>query len=180
MDTGKVQLSISRSIAGIIGVVSLLLPLFAFGEARTLESLRSTIEAEHPGVPWVATETLSRWLAQQERQVVLLDIREVAEFDVSHLRDARRVAPDASDMAALRIPRSATIVVYCSVGYRSAALGQRLRAAGYQRVYNLQGGIFQWANEGRPVYRGAARVELVHPYDRDWGRLLLERHRSPL
>jgi hypothetical protein len=37
---------------------------------------------------------------------------------------------------------------------------------------NLEGSIFQWANECRPVYRDAAEVQQVHPYDGIWGKLL--------
>jgi len=41
-------------------------------------------------------------------------------------------------------------------------------------VYNLTGGIFGWANSGRPLFRNDTRVELVHPYDEAWGLLLRE------
>ena len=37
---------------------------------------------------------------------------------------------------------------------------------------NLEGSIFRWAGEGRPVYRDGVRVEQVHPYDDRWGALL--------
>lgn len=173
--------SVLRFLGAVVALSFCSVPLAASGEAESPNSLRQAIDAQHPGVPWIDTATLAQWLTQpQGRQVVLLDVREVAEFDVSHLRGARRVSPEAREMAALRLPRTATIIVYCSVGYRSAALGQRLRAAGYQQVYNLQGGIFQWANEGRSLHRGSTSVNQVHPYDREWGRLLLERYRSPL
>jgi hypothetical protein len=39
-------------------------------------------------------------------------------------------------------------------------------------VYNLEGSIFEWANSGRPVYRGEERVSVVHPYGARWERLL--------
>ena len=42
----------------------------------------------------------------------------------------------------------------------------------YTNVRNLDGSIFQWANEGRPLVRGNQRVQDVHPYDENWGRLL--------
>lgn len=168
-------------VAVVVALLSFGFPLVSCGEAESPNALRLAIDALHPGVPWVDSATLAQWLTQPEgRQLVLLDVRETSEFDVSHLRGARRVSPDARDMAALRLPRTATIIVYCSVGYRSAALGQRLRAAGYQQVFNLQGGIFQWANEGRDLHRGSTPVNQVHPYDREWGRLLIEHYRSPL
>ena len=70
------------------------------------------------------------------------------------------------------------IVTYCSVGYRSAGVAQRLRAAGFTQVYNLEGSLFRWANEGRPLYRGDTLVHQVHPYDRVWGTLLKEELRA--
>ena len=72
-----------------------------------------------------------------------------------------------------------TVVVYCSVGYRSAELVKRLKATGAGNVFNLEGSLFRWANEGRPVYRGAERVFEVHPYDADWANLLDRRYRPP-
>lgn len=71
----------------------------------------------------------------------------------------------------LATPRSS---IYCSVGYRSAGVTQRLREAGFTNVSNLQGSIFRWANEGRPVYRDRRRVQAVHPFDARWGQLLTD------
>jgi rhodanese-related sulfurtransferase len=103
---------------------------------------------------------------------VLLDARTQSEFDISHLAGASRVDPDSDELDPAPVLGETLVVVYCSVGYRSAAVARRLDAAGFRHVYNLEGGIFQWANEGRAVYRGGKRVEEVHPYNRAWGRLL--------
>ena len=65
-----------------------------------------------------------------------------------------------------------TVVVYCSIGYRSSRLAEKLRARGIENVFNLEGSLFQWANEGRPLYRGEERVYQAHPYDEEWGQLL--------
>jgi 3-mercaptopyruvate sulfurtransferase SseA len=62
--------------------------------------------------------------------------------------------------------------VYCSVGIRSARVADRLRHAGIGAVYNLDGSIFRWASEGRPVVRDGEPVRAVHPYNAVWGRLL--------
>ncbi|MGD2064517.1 MAG: rhodanese-like domain-containing protein [Nitrospirota bacterium] len=137
-------------------------------------SVKKMIRKKFPGVPEVSTAELDRWLAAADRpSPVLLDVRAAAEFAVSHLAGARP-APTADD--ALRLLRSAgkdhPIVAYCSVGYRSAAIVERLSAAGFTRVRNLEGSLFQWANEGRPVYRDGRAVEEVHPYDDKWGVLL--------
>ena len=66
-------------------------------------------------------------------------------------------------------------VVYCSVGYRSAKAAQELMNSGITGVLNLEGSIFQWANEDRPVFQGTRVVDEVHPYSRFWKRLLLKK-----
>ncbi len=135
--------------------------------------LKSAIAARFPHVRWVDTETLSRWVKRDaEKQPTLLDVRTEAEFEVSHLQGAHRVDPDAPDIEALSIAPDVTVVVYCSVGYRSAAIIERIQRAGARTVYNLEGGIFAWANQGRPVYRDDVPAELVHPYNTLWGHLL--------
>ena len=61
------------------------------------------------------------------------------------------------------------IVLYCAVGYRSSAavadLIQLHDPDILDRIWNLEGSIFEWANSGRPVYRGDVEVDRVHPYD---------------
>ena len=64
------------------------------------------------------------------------------------------------------------------MGQRSAAFVKRLVMSGYVKTYNLEGGIFQWANEGRPLFKGTRSASVVHPYDKHWGEMLLPRYRS--
>lgn len=131
------------------------------------------IADNHPDVPQMTTARLAETLDAGGRPVVLLDAREAEEYAVSHLPDAHH-APSVD--AALRIvresPPDAVVVAYCSVGVRSSALAARLRERGIAEVHNLQGSLFAWANEGRPVYRGPTRVAVVHPFDSHWGTLL--------
>lgn len=135
-------------------------------------SLRATIDLRFPDTHWIDGVTLAQRMADLAAQPVVLDVREPAEFAVSHLRGARRVDPELVDVGALHLDPDVPVVVYCSVGYRSAAIIPRLRAAGVHDVRNLVGGIFQWATDGRPLYRGESRVSVVHPYDTMWGTLL--------
>ncbi len=145
------------------------------------QSVRSLIARDFPGVPSITTDSLARRLALPAPPL-LLDAREPAEFAVSHLPGARRVGPDVGAEALRQtlagVPRGQPIVVYCSVGYRSAGVAQKLRGAGFTDVVNLEGSIFQWANEGRPLVRGDSLVREVHPYSRAWGRLLRPERRA--
>jgi rhodanese-related sulfurtransferase len=131
------------------------------------------ISARYPDVRWVDSETLSNWMDDSEdKELVLLDVRTPEEQQVSHLRDAQHLDARNPGIEALAIPPSATVVVYCSIGYRSAVIIEELQQAGIQNVYNLEGGLFDWANQNRPIYRGTNRVHEVHPFNHIWGLLL--------
>ena len=148
-------------------------PLVSAGaEGAAMATTQRIIRDKFPDVPQVPTTTLAEWL-QHEDGPVLVDVREPEEYAVSHLAGARRASSLEGAVAALAdTPRNQRIVVYCSVGYRSSKLARELRAAGYENVHNLEGSIFEWANEGRPVYRNGQAVREVHPYNWFWGRLL--------
>lgn len=147
--------------------------------SATWRAVDAAIAARHPDVPTVTTDALAAELDNGPAPL-LLDAREPAEYAVSHLPGARRVDPDA-DAATLAgalggVDRDRPVVVYCSVGVRSAGVAARLETAGFSDVRNLEGSIFRWANEGRPLVRGGAEsgapADRVHPYNATWGRLL--------
>lgn len=160
------------AFAGTAAVISLGTCL-TVGQNVTLASLRAQIAREYPDVAWITSVELVRALrGAPARRPRLLDARSAAEVAVSQLGGATRIDPDHPDVAALGSSHAAPIVVYCSVGYRSAVVARALVRAGFSNVRNLEGGIFAWANAGRPVYRRGRVVHDVHPFDDVWGRLL--------
>ncbi|MEM8660723.1 MAG: rhodanese-like domain-containing protein [Pseudomonadota bacterium] len=66
--------------------------------------------------------------------------------------------------------------MYCSVGYRSSKATEQLLKLGLSNVHNLEGSIFEWANEGKPLVQGGSDSltpsHVVHPFDDNWGQLL--------
>ena len=78
-------------------------------------------------------------------------------------------------MALPGVARDIPVVTYCAVGYRSAEFAARLGAAAFTHVQNLEGSIFRWANEHRPLVSDGAPAWRVHPYSKSWGQLLAER-----
>ncbi len=113
-------------------------------------------------------------------QLLILDARTEAEYTVSHLAGAQRVdiTSDAAIATLLKTDsKDKQVVVYCSVGYRSAKVAQQLQQSGFQNSFNLEGGLFRWANEGRPIVHAEQPTQLVHPYNKWWGLLLKKQHR---
>ena len=143
-------------------------------QARTWDEVKRSVRESFPEVDQVSTETVAAWLRQPEgERPLLLDVREADEYAVSHLAGARRARDLDQALAALEgEPKDRRIVAYCSVGWRSSELARELAREGYTNVHDMEGSIFAWANEGRPVVRGDEAVRQVHPYDEDWGRLL--------
>lgn len=140
-------------------------------EERWAETLRFVRET-FPDVPQLSTERLAEMLAQ-DADVVLLDARSEKEFETSHLQGATlATSVRAARKELAQHGGKPIVVVYCSVGYRSSRLAERLGAQGVENVFNLEGSLFKWANEGRPVYRGSKPVRFVHPFDPEWGKLL--------
>ena len=101
---------------------------------------------------------------------LLLDAREIVEFNVSHLINAKWVGYKTFSLDSLQnIDKHLPIIVYCSVGYRSEKITEKLINAGFTNVQNLYGGIFEWKNKIFDVYNDSGVTNNVHPYNNTWG-----------
>jgi rhodanese-related sulfurtransferase len=171
---------VDRLRAGLAVALCLSIAPAACTQDMRWSAVERMIESDYPGVPRITTDSLAERLADSTApRPVLLDARSAEEYAVSHLPGARRVDPDASSYPELdSLSTDRPVVVYCSVGYRSAKVTKQLREEGFTDVRNLKGSIFRWANEGRPVVRDSVEVEAVHPYDATWGTLLEEKYHA--
>ncbi len=106
--------------------------------------------------------------------VIILDTREMEEYEISHIPNAKFIsykdfqAKDLSD-----IDKEKQLVVYCSIGYRSEKIGEKLNALGYKNVSNLYGSIFEWVNQGYEVIdKDGNATKKVHTYNKNWSKWL--------
>ncbi|NBP69657.1 MAG: rhodanese-like domain-containing protein, partial [Cytophagia bacterium] len=77
------------------------------------------------------------------------------DFNIENVKDLDKKTP---------------IVVYCSVGYRSEKVTEKLKQAGFTNVSNLYGGIFEWINQGyKVVDSNEKETNNVHAYNKTWG-----------
>jgi rhodanese-related sulfurtransferase len=149
------------------------------GRPIAFDVVRRLTDRKFPAGQWVSVSDLDRWRADPGRaQPVLLDARTREEYGVSHLRGGLQIDPYRPSLRPLRgFPKDTAIVVYSSVGYRGARVADFLARQGYTRVFNVDGGVFRWANAGRPVFRQDRPTTEVHPYNPTWGLLLDSEHR---
>jgi rhodanese-related sulfurtransferase len=115
-------------------------------------------------------------LQQNLNNYLVLDAREEPEYQISHLFGAKYLGYDQPKWDLLaKTPKNTPIAVYCSVGYRSEKILEKLQEMGYTNVYNVYGSIFEWVNRGYPVYRGAEPVSEVHGYSKLWSVWILKK-----
>jgi rhodanese-related sulfurtransferase len=116
--------------------------------------------------------TISPNDVKNKKDAVILDAREIEEYNTSHLPNALFIGYNDFQKAVLNnIPKDKPIVVYCSIGYRSEKIGEKLQKMGFKQVYNLYGSIFEWVNQGNEVVdnQGVATLK-VHTYNRAWSK----------
>ena len=122
-------------------------------------------------VPLILTTELKQ---MSRDNLFILDVRSSEEYQVSRLRNARFIdfekfnEDDVSD-----IPKDAQVVLYCSVGYRSERIGEKMQQMGFSSVRNLYGGLFDWKNKGNElINHNNQPTDSVHVYNRYWGQWL--------
>ncbi len=82
--------------------------------------------------------------------VVLLDVREPHEWEISLLEGALLIPQNDLPARLSELDSTDEIVVYCQTGIRSARAVNLLRDAGFRRLKHLRGGINGWARTVDP------------------------------
>lgn len=118
------------------------------------------------------TEVLPKDIAN-DKNIVYLDAREKKEYKVSHIDSATWVGFNTFKLKRVKhIPKDQKIVVYCTVGYRSEKIAEKLIQAGFTDVSNLYGGIFEWVHQNKTVANKNGTTQEIHTYDKEWGQWL--------
>ncbi len=86
-------------------------------------------------------------------QGVVIDVRTATEFSSGHILHAVNIDANEPDIKFKKLNKYANkpVIVVCATGRRSAACVKRMQDQGYERVYNLSGGIVAWQNAGLPL-----------------------------
>ncbi|MBK0383499.1 rhodanese-like domain-containing protein [Pedobacter sp. SD-b] len=148
-------------------LIVLISPFASFAQIKDPEFKDMLDNLYDHSAPLISVDSLKHL-----KNVYLLDAREKEEFEVSHIKNARNVGYIWFDMRKVYdIPKDANIVVYCSVGYRSEKIASKLIKDGYKNVHNLYGSIFEWVNEGNPVYKSnGVQTSEIHTYNKKWSK----------
>jgi rhodanese-related sulfurtransferase len=129
--------------------------------------------------PW----DLSRQLADG-RNLVMLDVREPAEFDTLHIPGAINVPRGVLEQSCewdfnetvplLAAGKELDIVVICRSGYRSALVADVMQLMGYTGVVSLRTGVRGWNDFDQPLVDASG-----NPVDGDTAETVLGPHLRP-
>ena len=88
-----------------------------------------------------------------EAGVITLDVRTPGEFAEGHIEGAQLIDFQSGNFEneISSLDKNATYAVYCRSGNRSGQAVKVMHDAGFHNVYNLNGGVIDWANAGLPL-----------------------------
>jgi hydroxyacylglutathione hydrolase len=104
-------------------------------------------------LPNVTVQELAQRV-DHEPDLVVLDVREPAEWTDGHMPGARHIPMRQVEARLAEIPRDRRVALTCAGGTRSSLVASLLLARGFTDLVNVWGGMNGWAQAGLPIARG--------------------------
>ena len=85
--------------------------------------------------------------------VQLVDVRTPEEYESGFIEYSQNInfLSPTFDQDILDLDKSKPVLVYCQSGKRSAKCSKKLKAAGFVKIYDLEGGITKWKYKGNEI-----------------------------
>lgn len=92
-------------------------------------------------------------MLMNREEAVVIDVRAQAEWDKGHIPNARHLPLDELDQRLQDLAKFKTrpLIISCAGGQRAGSAGARLKKAGFEKVYVLEGGVSAWEQAGLPL-----------------------------
>ena len=153
----------------LLSIFLILISVSGFSQKNLTKLLK---KYNKESIPYISVEALNA----EKTDLILLDSREEKEYQTSHIKNAIYVGYDFFNLDSIqhKLPsKGSKIVVYCSVGIRSEDIAEKLKKSGYNNVYNLYGGIFEWKNTHFKVYNSEEKeTDSIHTFSKEWSKWL--------
>jgi hydroxyacylglutathione hydrolase len=87
---------------------------------------------------------------------LVVDVRQASEFEAGHVPSSVHIGAGELPEMLDRLPRDRPIATICGSGYRASVAASMLRAAGFEHVASVRGGVPDWEARGFEVRYGGA------------------------
>ena len=90
---------------------------------------------------------------------IVIDVRESGEFAQGHILDSRHIplGSFSNQLGTLQNHKNTPIILSCQSGHRSSQACRILKQNGFEKVYNMRGGMMAWQNASLPVQKNTAK-----------------------
>ena len=88
-----------------------------------------------------------------ESGVVILDVRTPGEFMTGSIHGAQNIDFESGNFESQieTLDKEGIYAVYCRSGNRSGQAAKIMYDAGFQNIFNLDGGVIDWTNAGKAL-----------------------------
>lgn len=99
----------------------------------------------------VSPEEMKTLLEMEDVQLV--DIRTPEEYQTGYIEYSQNInfLSPTFEQDILDLDKTKPVLVYCKSGQRSAKCSKKLKAAGFVKIYDLDGGITKWKYKGNEI-----------------------------
>ena len=89
----------------------------------------------------------------KDTSVILIDVRTPAEFAAGHIEGALNIDFESGTFASdvQKLDKTKRYAVYCRSGNRSGQATALMAKDGFTSIFNLSGGVIDWANAGQAL-----------------------------
>ena len=102
------------------------------------------------------SQTQLQQIMKNDKQVVLLDVRTVEEFEEAHIPNAINIPHKELEarLAELSGAKNTQVVIYCRSGRRAEVARQLLVKSGFNQLDHLSGDFNEWSSNNLPIKIG--------------------------
>ena len=84
---------------------------------------------------------------------ILVDVRTEDEYNSGYIENSLNIDyfSNAFSVNADKLDKNTPIILYCRSGNRSSMSANKISKLGFKEIYNLEGGILEWIEEGNAI-----------------------------
>ena len=107
------------------------------------------------GAAGASVGTLEATMLINQKDAIVIDVREPGEFAQTHILNSRNVPLGEIEARIKELERfkEKPVIVSCATGNRSGSAASILRKHGFTNVVNLAGGVAAWQQAGLPTQK---------------------------
>lgn len=116
--------------------------------AVILTSCKNDVKTSEEIITVVSPEEMQELLLLDDVQLV--DVRTPEEYSDGYIANSQNIdfkSPTFDDDIE-KLDKNKPVILYCHSGGRSARCAQKMKDAGFVKIYDLDGGISKWKHEG--------------------------------